>query len=184
MTPDKIEGISARARCLFTEEAVEKALDKMANDITAALASSNPVLLCVMNGGLITAGKLATRLAFPLQIDYLHATRYRQQTSGADLQWKAYPSLPLQDRVVLIVDDILDEGATLEKIIDYCSSQGARRVYTAVLVEKMHDRKLVDIAADFVGLQAGDYYLYGYGMDFKGYLRNAAGIFAVDEAEL
>jgi len=183
MTPSEVRKIQNRARCLHTKEEVEAALDNMAEQISAELQDCNPILLCIMNGGLIVTGKLATRLDFPLQIDYLHATRYREQTRGQDLQWNNYPSQSLQGRVVLLVDDILDQGTTLEMIIAYCQAQGAQRIYTAVLLDKQHDRKTSSLTADFTGLQVEDYYLYGYGMDYKGYLRNAPGIFAIAESD-
>lgn len=181
--PKQIKEVWRRSRCLYDEAAVEAALDRMAEQITQRLGDCNPVLLCVMHGGLITTGKLAQRLKFPLQMDYLHATRYREQTSGADLQWKVTPSVSLQGRAVLLIDDILDEGETLAQVKAYCLEQGSDKVYTAVLIDKKHDRKHPDSVADFVGLEAEDYYLFGYGMDYRGYLRNAAGIFAIDEAD-
>lgn len=184
MTPSEVKQVQSRARCLYGEAEVEAALDKMAEQIVAKLHASNPILLCIMNGGLIVTGKLATRLNFPLQIDYLHATRYREKTSGQDLQWRNYPSQSLAGRVVLLVDDILDEGTTLAKVIDYCRLQGAKSVFTAVLLDKQHDRKSSSLSADFLGLQVEDYYLYGYGLDYKGYLRNAPGIFAIDESDM
>lgn len=183
MSPEQLAGITARARCLHNEQEVEAAIDKMAVAITAVLQDRNPILLCVMNGGLIVTGKLATRLNFPLQLDYAHATRYRDKTVGADLQWQSYPSLPLTGRDVLVIDDILDQGATLESLLTYCRQQGAAQVHSAVLVDKQHGRKLTALKADFVGLEVADFYLYGYGMDYKGYLRNAAGIYAVDESD-
>ena len=155
----------------------------MAAEITALLEDDDPILVCIMNGGLILSGKLATRLHFPLQIDYLHATRYRDETTGKDLQWRATPSQSLQGRVVLLLDDILDEGTTLDKIITYCRHQGAERVVTCVLLDKQHDRKSSELKADITGLPVEDFYLFGYGMDYKGYLRNAAGIFAIDDSD-
>ncbi len=183
VTPQQIKRVYKRARCLHTQQEVEAALDNMASDIRAALEDSNPILLCIMHGGLIVTGRLATRLQFPLQIDYLHATRYREKTIGSDLQWRSYPSLSLEGRQVLIVDDILDKGATLQSVFEYCKEQGAKRVLTAVLVVKQHSHKCSTLTADFVGMEVEDYYLFGYGMDYKGYLRNAAGIYAVDEAD-
>lgn len=183
MTPEEITDLRRRARCLYSEAEVEVALDTMAVDIEQEIGGSNPILLCVMNGGLITTGKLATRLDFPLQLDYLHATRYRQQTSGADLHWEAYPKLSLTERVVLVVDDILDQGVTLERILSYCRAEGAAAVYAAVLVNKTPARKLSPVTADFIGLEIGDEYVFGYGMDYKGYLRNAPGIFAIDKQD-
>lgn len=183
MTPLEVKQIQSRARCLYTEDEVETALDRMAEQITAQLHEQNPILLCIMNGGIIVTGKLATRLDFPLQIDYLHATRYREKTTGEELQWKSYPAQSLKGRVVLLLDDILDQGTTLEMIIAYCQQQGVERVYTAVLLDKQHDRKTSNLIADFTGLKVEDYYLYGYGMDYKGYLRNAPGIFAIAESD-
>ena len=184
MTPEKLAQVQSRARCLHTETEVEAALDAMAVSISRQLSTTNPLLLCVMQGGLIVTGKLATRLAFPLQLDYLHATRYRERTSGGDLHWRQYPAQSLQGRTVLVIDDILDEGKTLEAIVNYCKEQGSREVYSAVLVNKIHQRRQSTIKADFIGLEIEDFYLFGYGMDYKGYLRNAAGIFAIAEVDL
>ncbi|NKB31819.1 MAG: hypoxanthine-guanine phosphoribosyltransferase [Pseudomonadales bacterium] len=183
ITPEEIVKVTERADCLHSEKEVEAAIDDLARQISDKVATKNPLLICVMNGGLILTGKLATRLQFPLQLDYIHATRYRGETSGADLQWKNYPAHSLEGRVVVVIDDILDEGATLESIVNYCQEQNTQAVYTAVLVDKVHDRKLTDLKADFVGLEVEDRYLYGYGMDYKGYLRNAAGIFAVADSD-
>ncbi|MDP2139197.1 MAG: hypoxanthine-guanine phosphoribosyltransferase [Gammaproteobacteria bacterium] len=172
--------VQAEARCIYTEQEVEAALDRMAAAITAELADSNPLVLGVMTGALVVAGKLLPRLHFPLQVDYLHASRYRGKLSGADLQWKAYPSIALKSRTVLIVDDILDEGETLLGIRDYCLQQGAARALCAVLVDKNHNRRVAGLTrAEFTGLDAPDSYLFGYGMDYKDYLRNAPGIYAV-----
>lgn len=178
-TPATIRAVSARARCLYTESEVEAVLDRMAGEITAKLGDSNPLVLCVMSGAVIVTGKLLTRLQFPLQLDYLHATRYRDTTRGGELAWERHPRVPLQDRTILIIDDILDEGVTLAHIVEYCRAQGCKRVLVAVLVNKIHNRKATPLKADFVGLDTEDVYLYGYGMDYRGYLRNAAGIFAV-----
>ena len=170
------------ADCLYTEAEVEAALDRMADAISQRLKGSDPVVLCVMNGGLIPAGRLVLRLDFPLRMDYLHATRYRDKTTGADLQWLKRHHEPLQGKTVLIVDDILDEGITLSAIAEYCKKEGAEQVLSAVVVEKKHDRSN-GFQADFVGLAVPDRYVFGYGMDFKGYLRNSPGIFAVKAEE-
>ncbi len=176
-----LQQVRAQARCLYTEEQVEAAINAMAAKIAAQLADMNPLFLCVMNGGLFITARLLLRLDFPLQVDYLHATRYRERLSGTDLQWKVYPSISLRDRQVIVLDDILDEGETLARIKQYCESEQAAAVYTAVLVDKQHARKNPQLPiADFTGLYAEDKYLFGYGMDYKGYWRNAPGIYALD----
>ena len=183
LTNDEIHSIQDNAECLHDADAVHQALDQMARDISDTLGETLPVVLCVLNGGIIPAGHLLTRLAFPLETGYLHATRYRGETSGADVQWLCEPLIELQDRTVLVIDDILDEGQTLADIVDHCEQSGATQVYSAVLVQKHHDRLITGIEADFVGLQVDDRYVFGFGMDYKGYLRNMNGVFALNEQD-
>ncbi|HHI92094.1 MAG TPA: hypoxanthine-guanine phosphoribosyltransferase [Gammaproteobacteria bacterium] len=173
-----IQKVRIEADCLFSAEQVSAALNSMAEKISARHRDNHPLVLCVMNGGLIVTGELLLRLDFPLEQDYLHATRYRGKTQGGELKWLVEPRSSLKDRHVLVVDDILDEGYTLAAIVAYCQQAGARSVETVALVEKIHNRKH-GIKADYIGLEVEDRYLFGYGMDYKGYLRNAAGIFAV-----
>lgn len=178
---DQAQSILISSRCLHDKAAVEVALDNMANEITARLAEKNPLILCVLTGAIIPMGHLLTRLNFPLEIDYIHATRYRGETAGSDLVWKARPTTAIKDRVILVIDDILDEGHTLQGILEYLHQEQASELYSAVLVEKHHDRRVAGLSADFVGLDVDDHYVFGYGMDYKGYLRNAPGIYAVTE---
>lgn len=178
--PEDIRSVYEKATCIYSKDEVEKALDRMAREITEKLAEKNPIFLCVVVGGIIPLGSLLTRLTFPLEIDYVHATRYLGQTTGGELHWKAKPNCEFKDRTVLIVDDILDSGLTLAAIINYCHEQKVEKVYTSVLVDKQHVRVPEGLQkADFTGLFVGDYYVFGYGMDYKGYLRNAPGIFAI-----
>lgn len=179
ITADEAQSVLDNADCLYSKKDVEQAITRLSIEITDKLRDKNPIVLCVMNGGLVPTGMLIIRLNFPLQVDYLHATRYRGETSGSELHWLASPQFDLKDRVILVIDDILDEGLTLKEILDYCKQQGAKEVYSAVLVEKMHDRKTGEEHADFIGLEVEDRYVFGYGMDYKGFLRNAPGIYAV-----
>ncbi|MBZ0335079.1 hypoxanthine-guanine phosphoribosyltransferase [Marinobacter sp. AL4B] len=179
-TVAEMNQVMAEADCLVNDQQVNTAIDNMAKEITDRLKHSNPLLFCVMNGGLILTGQLLPRLNFPVQAEYLHATRYRQETTGGILEWKLQPEADMKDRTVLIVDDILDEGTTLCAIADYCKAHGAREVLTAVLVDKDHNRKAKpDLKADFTGMSVEDRFLFGFGMDYKGYWRNAPGIYAV-----
>lgn len=177
------ESIEVYQQCdqLYSPEEVERACDRLAAEITQAMSSMHPLVLCVMNGGLIPTGKLLTRMDFPLQQEYIHATRYRGNTSGStEIEWKIRPGSSLRGRNVLLIDDIHDEGLTLEAIRHACLEMGAARVYTAVLVNKVHDRKN-GTAADFSGLDVPDRYVFGCGMDYKSYWRNAPGIYAVKD---
>ena len=179
LSQDEVRAVRENAVCLHGPEAVQQALDRMAEAITAELGDSFPVVLCVLTGGIIPTGHILTRLSFPLETDYLHATRYRGETSGKQVHWISKPEISLQGRTVLVVDDILDEGHTLEQVLDFCSDAGASRVLTAVLIEKQHDRRVSGVTADFVGLQVEDQYVFGFGMDYRNYFRNLNGIYAL-----
>lgn len=172
----------AQADCLATQMEVDACLDRMAGNISKSLGQRVPLILCVMRGGIVTCGSLLPKLTFPLQVDYVHASRYRDKTRGGELEWSVKPQFELKDRVILLVDDILDEGHTLAAIKDHCEAEGAAEVLTAVLVDKIHDRRSDRLPkADFTGLYTPDRFLFGAGMDYNGFWRNAPGIYAVAE---
>lgn len=178
--PSKIKEVYEKSSCLFSTQDIEKALDCLAEKIHAQLHDKNPILLCVMVGGLVPMGNLLPRLDFPLEVDYIHATRYGNDTQGGELVWKVKPNLNLANRTVLVVDDILDGGLTLAAIIAALKEQGAQEIYSAVLVDKRHTRVEGGLAkADFSGLEVDDHFIFGFGMDYEGYFRNAPGIFVV-----
>lgn len=178
MDIESIKRVEVESDCLCDAKQLNMELDKLANKISTDLKDANPLILCVMTGGIIPTGHLVTRLSFPMQIDYIHATRYRGETNGGELHWIQEPSISLQDRNILIVDDIFDEGITLFEIAKYCKEKGAATVRSVVLVNKIHDRK-ADYKPDYVGIDIEDRYLFGFGMDYKNYLRNVNAIHAV-----
>jgi len=179
---DKFQTILNQSTCLYNFTEINRALDQMAEEITARLQNSFPLLLCVMTGALIPTGHLVTRLNFPLEIDYIHATRYRGTTRGGDLHWLVEPRQSLKDRTVLIVDDIMDGGLTLSAIADYCKQAQAKEIFSAVMVNKNRKREVgVSIEPDFIGVNTEDKYLFGFGLDYEEQLRNVPGIYAVND---
>ncbi len=173
LTPDQTD-------LIYTRKQIEAALDEQALRLTEILADRQPLVITVLNGGLIYAGNLLPRLEFALEMDYCHATRYRGNTVGAELHWQATPHRDLDDRHVLLLDDIFDEGHTLEAIAHFCHQQGARSLHTAVLINKCHKRKPVSgFQPDFMALEVPDRYVFGFGMDYQGLWRNAPGIYAL-----
>lgn len=179
---DEVAFVRANAERVHSEGAVIHALDRMAVAITQRLAGRNPLLLCVMTGGVMTTTWLVERLAFALQIDYIHATRYAGDVNARkEAAWIARPRLSLIDRHVLLVDDIYDEGVTMRRLMAFCRDSGAASMSSAVLVRKRHDRDIGRIEPDFVGLEVDDRYIFGCGLDYKNYLRNLPAIYAVPE---
>lgn len=177
---NKIQDVTDAAELVYGPAEIQAALDKMGQDITQKLKDTSPLILCVMIGALIPMGHLLTRLNFPLEVDYIHATRYRGTTRGGDLHWLVEPRQSLKDRTILIVDDVMDGGLTLGAIIDYCKQAGAKAVYTAVMVNKQRQREPgVNFEPDFSGLITENRFLVGFGLDYAEYLRNLNGIYVV-----
>lgn len=180
MELEKLQQVRDEATCLCTAAEIQATLDALGATISDALKDKNPLCLCVMTGGVIPTGHLLTRLDFPLQLDYIHASRYHEKTCGTELKWYKKPRHDLQDRVVLLIDDILDEGLTLSALVDYCKTQNVKEIYTAVLLDKNRPRAEGGLArADFTGRTIPNAYVFGYGLDYYGYWRNANGIYAV-----
>lgn len=172
--------IHSGAHCIFEQDEIDQGIVQLAQAMESVLKDRFPLVLCVMNGGLFFTGQLMRHWQFPLTLDYVHATRYRLSTLGSDVLWKAYPQNEIKGRNVVIVDDIFDQGYTLQEIQKYCLQQGAKSVTSCFLVRKSHNRKRADIEPDFVALECSDLYIYGNGMDLKGHFRNLKDIYGLD----
>ena len=170
----------ASAEIIYSESEVTAAVSQLAEKITEKLGETNPLVLCVMSGGVPFAGHLMVQLKFPLTFDYLHVTRYGQDTSGGALSWRAAPWTSVKGRSVLVVDDILDEGLTLAAVRESLLRLGAAEVLTAVFSDK-ENGKNKPLKADFVGLSLPDRFVFGFGMDAGGAWRNLPAIYARKE---
>jgi hypoxanthine phosphoribosyltransferase len=172
--------ILKEAEQIFSADAVVETVRRMATDITAVLAHRYPLVLSIMGGAVVFTGQMLPLLEFPLSFDYLHVSRYADKTRGGRINWKVSPGENVQDRVVLVLDDILDEGITLAAIREWVMSHGAAAFYSAVFADKdIATRK--PISADFVGLVVPNRYVFGFGMDIHGAWRNLPAIYALKE---
>lgn len=165
---------------IFSEQHVQAAVSRIAKEITAALAESHPLVLSVMGGAVIFTGQLLPLLNFPLDFDYVHVSRYGNKLKGGELKWKVAPHENVRDRIVLVVDDILDEGETMQAVKQRVMELGATRFYSAIFADKLNG-KIKPVKADFVGLQVPDRFVFGYGMDIHGAWRNLPAIHATKE---
>jgi hypoxanthine phosphoribosyltransferase len=166
------------AELICPEAMVLGALERMAGEIAAVLAQENPLVLPVMGGAVVFTGHLLPLLRFPLEFDYLHVSRYNGTTRGAEVQWKVGPRTDIRGRTLLVLDDILDEGNTLAAIRDRLLAEGAGKFYSAVFADKRIGRAK-PIAADFVGIEVPDRYVFGFGMDINEYWRNLPAVYAL-----
>lgn len=181
--PQDPRTILENSTLVCSEEEVKKAVDRLAGEISAHYGGTEIVMLAVMTGAILPATWLATRLAMPLRMDFVHATRYAGQTRGGDLEFRVPPRLSLEGQHVLIVDDIYDVGLTLELIERYCIARGALSVESVVLVRKQHGRETAGRLPRFIGLDVDDRYVFGCGMDAYEHWRHLPELRALETAE-
>lgn len=165
------------AELIHSAQAVEGAISSIAKELNQYYSKEFPIVLSVMTGGAVFTGQLLPQLAFPLELDYVQASRYHGETAGKSLVWMVKPKEAVNARKVLILDDILDEGITLKAIVEACEALGATEVKIAVLAEKQLSKKK-SIKADFIGLVVPNRYVFGCGMDINGCWRNLPEIYA------
>ena len=182
MKQEEARALLAEAELIHSAAAVQTALEGVAERIRAQLADRNPLVLCVMAGGVIFCGQLLPKLDFPLDFDYLHATRYGAETQGGKISWRSAPWISVKDRTVLVVDDILDEGVTLAAVKESLKRLGAAEVLLAVFADKLNGKQK-PVLADFVGLTVPDRFVFGYGMDAGGAWRNLPAIYAMQDKD-
>jgi hypoxanthine phosphoribosyltransferase len=165
---------------IVTSRQVRAAVERMGSDISKRLEGEFPVVLAVMGGAAVFIGQLLPLLHFPLEFGAIEVTRYNNDIQGREINWRLPPRDNVRDRVVLVVDDILDEGITLAAIRKRLLEMGAREVLAAVFADKDigHDKP---VHADFVGVTVPNRYVFGFGMDAYGLWRNLPSIYALKE---
>ena len=166
------------AELIHSAAAVDAAIERVAVEIAATLKDRYPLVLSVMGGAVVFTGRILPMLNFPLDFDYIHASRYAGATNGGPVDWKVEPKGNVSGRVVLVLDDILDIGDTMFAIRQRILGLGAEAFYSAVLTDKKKGQAK-PVYADFVGLSLPDRYVFGCGMDAHGVWRNLPAIYAL-----
>jgi len=182
LAPQQAWEVLGSAEEVCSAATVAQTVKRIAAEITRVLAEDYPLVLSVMGGAVVFTGQLLPLLRFPLDYDYLHLTRYGNATTGGRIEWKVFPLEAVAGRVVLVVDDILDEGYTMAEIRTRILAAGARRCYCAVFADKDIGRSK-PIAADFIGVRLPNRYVFGFGMDINGAWRNLPEVYAVKREE-
>lgn len=162
----KAKQIHQESTILIKQAEIEQQITNLAQKLNSDIVDTLPVFLTVMNGGMFFASKLLSQIEAPFMMDYIHATRYQSQTTGkSEITWVKEPKKAnIENRDVYIIDDILDEGHTLNEVTRYLHSIGAKSCKIIVLVDK-EINKPKPITADYIGLTVPNKYIFGYGMD-------------------
>ena len=158
---------------LIPAEAIRQRVDQMGREIAAAYPNHEPVtIIGVLTGCLVFLADLIRRLDLPLRIALLQASSYRGETTTAGALSISADALPdLTGRHVLLVDDILDTGQTLSKLVRHLGTLGPKSVRVAVLLRKL-GRQNVPFEPDFCGFEIPDAFVVGYGLDYNDEFRH------------
>lgn len=177
-SPSKEDFLRASTKVIEKHE-ISIEIKRIANEIEGRIGNLFPVILSVMNGSICFVGELLTQLDFPLEYDSFSISRYRDSTVGGETVHRGLPGIEVRGKVVLIVDDILDQGTTLQSAIRWAKASGAQQVFTAVLVEKQSSNTGKTVKADFKCFEMPNDFLFGFGMDVDGLWRNLKDIYSL-----
>ena len=170
MTTDQTTALPAGAECLVDRATIQASMDALAQRLHQRLDGVDDLtVMAIMNGGLMATADLIRRLPQALRVDYVHATRYRDQLQGADLAWQRWPTRI--EGTIVLVDDIFDEGYTMAAVRDRLLAEGAQAVITVVAAVKQHNRGLARDWVDEHAFVVPDRYVFGYGLDYHGLWR-------------
>lgn len=183
MQVESLQTIHKDAECLFTEQSIQAGIMELANKLEARLFDKNPVFMSIMNGALFFTVDLLKQFNFPLQFDYLHLSRYQGKTQAADIVWHCHPKRSLDNRCVVLLDDIFDQGYSLQAAAEACHALGAQEIITVVLLKKHLENAKQLGEPDYFVFECPERYVFGYGMDYQHYFRNLSAIYALNENE-
>ncbi len=151
---------------LYDEETIRKRVTELGTEITAALADKQPLtVVCVLNGAMIFAADLVRKIQLPVFMDSIAAASYQGAKSTGELIIRSGLKLNVKERTVLLIDDILDTGLTLKKTYEYLKNQGAKEVYTCVLLDKIIPEEKY-FQATWAGFRMPPEFVVGYGLDY------------------
>ena len=168
-------------KLVFSPEVIQRRVQELAAQLAEDYADTEPVVLGVLKGCFIFMSDLVRRLDLPVEIDFVRLSSYgASDTSSGTVEMSTPPSLPLEGRPVLVVEDIVDTGLTLSWLREYLMSLGPNSVRFCVLVDKA-ERREVAFDADYVGFHVPGGFLVGYGLDYDERYRFLPGIYEITD---
>jgi len=158
-------------RRFITEAQIQKEVSRIASQMNSDLADLDPIFLGILNGAFMFASDLYKQLDFPCQITFLKLASYSGTYSTGSVKQLIGIGQDLKDRVVVVLEDIVDTGVTLETIIRQLSGYQPREIRVATLLHKP-EATLTQVKLDYVGIEIPNDFILGYGLDYDGYGRN------------
>lgn len=158
-------------RVLISDKQIADRIRKLSIEIERDFQGREMVVVSLLNGTVMFLADLVRHFALPLRLDFMGVSSYGAGTESGELVFTKELRLDVRGRDVLLVDDILDTGKTLYKVLAKLRALKPRRIKTCVLLDKSA-RRVEPVKADYVGFQIPDYFVVGYGLDFAERYRN------------
>lgn len=169
-----------RLAARFSEAEVAEQVGRVAQEINRHYGDEPLLLVGILKGAWVFLADLARSLTMPVEVDFVRLASYGQGSeSTGEVRITKDLELPVRGRHVLVVEDIVDTGFTLDWYLRHLNHMGAASVRICALIDK-YERRRVDVPLDYVGIRVPDGFLVGYGLDFAEKHRNLRGIYEVE----
>lgn len=167
-------------RLVLSPERINQRVSELAAELEASLDDSEPVFLGILKGSFIFLSDLVRAMNRRVQVDFIRLASYGTSTnSSGSITMHKPPEMDLKDRIVVVVEDIVDTGLTLRWLVDHLADYHPRRVLLCSLIDKP-ERREAPVEIDFVGFRIPDGFLVGYGLDYNEQYRELPGVYTLE----
>jgi len=164
--------MAEHVRVMLSEEAVNKRIQQIGEEISKDYAGKQIHLVCVLKGGSFFMCELAKRITVPVSLDFMSVSSYGSSTKSSGVV-KIIKDLdePLKDKEVIVVEDIVDSGRTLSYLLEILQSRKPKSLRLCTLLDKPQ-RRVTNVTVDYTGFEIPDEFVVGYGLDYNQRYRN------------
>lgn len=164
--------MAEKINVMYTEEEIDKRIAELGAQITKEYAGKEITMVCILKGAASFACELAKRIDLPVEMEYMRCSSYGNETeSSGVVKIDLDLDRPIRDKNILVVEDIIDTGRTMNYLLDILRSRGPEDVKLCSLLDKP-DRRIVDVSIDYTGFVIPDKFIVGYGLDYAQKYRN------------
>ncbi len=156
---------------LISEEKIQLRVTELAKSLTKDFAGKNPIFICVLKGSLLFYSDLIRKIDTDLSCEFFGVSSYTGTTSSGEVKVTLDLTQPIEGRHVILVEDIVDTGITMNYLINAMQSRKPKSITTVTLLEKP-DALKVPCKLDWTGFKIANEFVVGYGLDYEGYYRN------------
>lgn len=162
----------------LTEETIQKRIEELANQINSELAGKEVVFVGILNGAFLFAADLFRRINFPARISFVKLASYKGTSSSGTIKELIGWNEDINNKTIVVIEDIVDTGNTLERIIDELVIRKAAEVRISALLYKP-DAYTKNIPLDYIGFEIPNNFVVGYGLDYDGFGRNLPSVYTL-----